>query len=429
MRARVIDLIEQGVPLKEISTQLGVNYNTVRQTSVANKLLKKFSEYLTTNQINKMKSLGNNIRALSPIKDNKDDIITIADYIYEGITRRELEEIVSDIKEINRHKNTIMYNINVELSIINERIDYLTKISNELNKKETLERLDSQFQFIRNIEDTSIKRGYLNLVAIKLENNIPGYCLGARVSLNLWNNLRRSEAIDPWNNKIIDMEKFIKLTINTIKRNNYYRDADKMRDILEIRHLTVKNQLKPLIVENNKKIEETKAKLKKTKDRIGRSGEKAIKNYFYDRELRNRYVTKQDSITHAKIQQGAAKWLYNSGYIATIELSKDKYKFDTVGYNDKEIIIMEAKANLSDLKNDKKILDYLDYCDKLYIVSHDSSICSHAKNLDKRIGVIKLNASYNFKEIIKEAIDTNNGDKSLIIDINKKNCRKFIFGY
>ncbi|MBD7916422.1 MmcB family DNA repair protein [Clostridium sp. Sa3CUN1] len=429
MREKIINLIEQGISLKEISENLGVNYNTVRQISVSNKLLKNFSEYLTNEQIEKMKSLGNNIRALAPIKNDKDLIITLADYIYDGITRKEIEEIVSSIDEIRERKSNLIENYDFELSIINEKIEYLNEQIKLINSKDLIDLLTNQFRFIKDIEDKEIRKGYLNLIAIKVHYNRVFYALGRRVNLNLWNKLRRAEAIIPGANEIVDMEKFKELTINTIKRNNYYKDFEKERNIVEIKHLTVENQLKPLIEENNNKIIEYKNKIENVRKDIGKSTKKAINNYFEEREIRNKYITKYDSITHPKIQQGAAKWLYNSGYISTIELSKDKYKFDVIGYDDNTIIIMEAKASLADLKNDKKIIDYMNYCDKLYIVSNNYSVCDEAKNIDSRVGVIKLNDGFGFQEVIKEAENLNNGDRSLVPYINKKNSRKFIFGY
>lgn len=429
MREKIINSIEQGVSLKEISENLGVNYNTVRQISVSNKLLKKFSEYLTNEQIEKMKSLGNNIRALSPIKDDKDLIITLADYIYEGITRKEIEDIVSNIDEIKEIKSNIIKVNDVRLSIINEKIENLNKKIESIYNKETIDLLTNQFKVIKEIEDKEIRKGYLNLIAIKIEYTRVFYALGRRVNLNLWNKLRRAEAIIPGKNEITDMEKFKELTINTIKRNNYYKDFEKEKNIVEIKHLTVENQLKPLIEDTNNKIIEYKNEIENIRKDIGKSSKKAINNYFEEKDIRNKYVTKYDSVTHPKIQQGAAKWLYNSGYISTIELSKDKYRFDVIGYDDNSIIIMEAKASLSDLKNDKKIIDYMNYCDKLYIVSNNDSVCMEAENIDSRVGVIKLNNSFNFQEIIKESENLNNGDRSLVPDINKKNSRKFIFGY
>lgn len=430
MRDEVIRLIEQGVSLKDISNDLGINYNTVRQISVSNNLLKEFSKYLNKEQIEKMKLLGNNIRALAPIKEDKEYIITIADYIQDGITRKELETIVMDIADVKEKKENIVENIEIQLRIIKERISYLENSLEQLTKKETIDRLTNQFSYIKDIKDKDIRKGYLNLIGLKMHyNNRVIYTLARIVTLNLWNNLRRAEAIDPSNNEILDMEKFIELTINTIKRNNYYKDADKVRDVVEIKHLTIENQLKPLMEEYTNKIAEKKAEIEDLKKDIGKSGQVAIDDYFTERELRNKYVTKQDSITHPKIQQGAAKWLYNNGYISTIELSKDKYKFDVIGYSEDEVIIMEAKASVGDLKGDKKLVDYMDYCDKLYIVSNSYPVCMEALELDNRIGVVMLNSAYNFKEVIREATPIDNGDRSLIMDINKKNSRRFIFGY
>ncbi|PWX14708.1 hypothetical protein CYK66_14765 [Clostridium perfringens] len=89
------------------------------------------------------------------------------------------------------------------------------------------EKLDSQFVFIRKIEKKDIKKGYLNLIGlyIDLDEERLFYTLAKTINLNLWNKLRRAKAIDPHNNEIIDMEKFVNLTINTIKRNNYYKDS------------------------------------------------------------------------------------------------------------------------------------------------------------------------------------------------------------
>ena len=46
MRDKVIQLIEDGVSLKQISNDLDVNYNTVRQISVSNKLFKQIAATL-----------------------------------------------------------------------------------------------------------------------------------------------------------------------------------------------------------------------------------------------------------------------------------------------------------------------------------------------------------------------------------------------
>ncbi|PWX07256.1 hypothetical protein CYK67_14515 [Clostridium perfringens] len=107
MRTKIIELIENGTPLKEISNILGANYNTVRQTSVSLNLYKNISNGLNNQQKKNLKSIGNNIRALSPIKENKEAINTIADYINEKTTRKELESLVKSINEIQCKKEDL----------------------------------------------------------------------------------------------------------------------------------------------------------------------------------------------------------------------------------------------------------------------------------------------------------------------------------
>ena len=78
MRDKVIQLIEDGVSLKQISNDLDVNYNTVRQISVSNKLFKQIAALgLNQEQLAKLNGIGNNIRALSPIKNDKELLLDV----------------------------------------------------------------------------------------------------------------------------------------------------------------------------------------------------------------------------------------------------------------------------------------------------------------------------------------------------------------
>ncbi len=129
------------------------------------------------------------------------------------------------------------------------------------------------------------------------------------------------------------------------------------------------------------------------------------------------------------MKQGGAKRLFNKGYVATIELPADKFKFDVIAYNKvEEIVILEAKANISDLTSDKKVEKYMQYCDKLYLISNNIYICNTAMEiLDERIGVIKLNQAFAFKEVMREAISLGNDKKELIFDISRKNSKYLIY--
>lgn len=428
MRNSVIKLINSGISLKEISEQLNINYNTVRQISYSLNLLNKFN-YLNNDQIKKLQSIGNNIKALGPIKDNKEAIITVVDYINESTTRKEIEEIVANINDVQKRKELLIERYNTEIMRIEYDIEILkNRITEITDINKFKEKLNEEFKYIRQITDRNIRNGYLNLIGLKCVDNKIFYSLNKRVSLNLWNRLRREEAINPRYNEIINMNKFVKLTINSIKRNNYYKNSEKEPYSIQIKHLTVDKQIDPLIAGINTEISEYIERINKLNESILLSSKDAIQNYFEEREFKNRF-TKKDSITHAKIQQGGAKWLYNNGYVSTIELSKDNCKFDVIGYNNVEVVILEAKASISDLKSDKKINNYMKYCDKLYMVSNSESVCNVALDyLDTRIGIVRLNKSFGFNDILREATNINNANENILVDINRKNSRQLLFG-
>lgn len=429
-REEVIQMLEAGVSLKEISDTLGINYNTVRQISVSNNLLKKFV-YLDENKLNKLKELGNNIRALAPIKEDKEAINMVVEYIEteSKITRQDLEGLVSDIIYIKEHSKILINNYKFSIECIEEKIGFIKNKIQKISDIDGVKKdLELQFRYIRELKDKELKMGYLNLVALKCTEDRLYYALGRIVNINLWNRLRRAEAIVPGTNEILDMEKFIALTKNVMKKNNYFKNADKVDNVLAINRMTVDKQLEPYLLDLNNEIVNYNEKIDELRNKMKEASKDAINNYFAERELRNEF-TKNDSITHAKIQQGGAKWLFNKGYVATIELPADKFKLDVIAYNrEEEIVILEAKANYSDLVGDKKIEKYMKYCDKLYLVSNDGYICDTGLDiLDKRIGIIKLNNAFAFQEVLREAENLNNGKKELIYEINRKNSRKLIY--
>ena len=429
-REEVIQMLESGVSLKKISDTLGINYNTVRQVSVSNNLLKKFS-YLDEKKINRLKELGNNIRALAPIKEDKEAINMVVEYIEmeSKVTRQDLEDLVNDILDIKEHSAILVENYNYSIECIEEKIGFIKSRIQRINNIEGVKKdLELQFKYIRELKDKELKMGYLNLVGLKCTDDRLYYSLARIVNINLWNRLRRAEAIVPGTNEILDMEKFIALTKNIMKKNNYFKNAEKVDNVLTINRMTVDKQLEPYLLDLNNEIVNYNEKIDELRNKMKEASKDAINNYFAERELRNEF-TKNDSITHAKIQQGGAKWLFNKGYVSTIELPADKFKFDVIAYNrEEEIVILEAKANYSDLIGDKKIEKYMKYCDKLYLVSNDGYICDAGVDvLDKRIGVIKLNNAFAFQDVLREAENLNNGKKELIYEINRKNSRKLIY--
>ena len=427
MRDKVIQLIEDGVSLKQISNDLDVNYNTVRQISVSNKLFKQIAALgLNQEQLAKLNGIGNNIRALSPIKNDKELLLDVIDTLNDKTTRNALEDLVKEIVDIKEQKEYFLKSAQVQINAIESKIEYYQEKLNDLDTKQAI--LEMEFKPVKALQKTNPKafRGYLNLIGLYDGR----YVLNKLVSKSTWGKMRKEKVIlwEYGRNYIIDMEKFIDLTINTMSRNNYYEDGSNAHHIKSLQYTTVKRQLSPIRKEYELKLAELEKELSELKKSLKNKGKLAVKNYFEQRELMNEFTSK-DTLTHTNIEQGILKYLYKENWIGTIELSHEDFQFDVVAYNDNnEIIIVEAKASLGDLDRDSKLEKYLNYCDYLYIASNDYDVCYYALNRDQRVGVIRLDGNFKVYKIIKEPSKLGNSDESIIPKINKKNARLLALG-
>lgn len=137
MRDKVIQLIEDGVSLKQISNDLDVNYNTVRQISVSNKLFKQIAALgLNQEQLAKLNGIGNNIRALSPIKNDKELLLDVIDTLNDKTTRNALEDLVKEIVDIKEQKEYFLKSAQVQINAIESKIEYYQEKLNDLDTKQ-----------------------------------------------------------------------------------------------------------------------------------------------------------------------------------------------------------------------------------------------------------------------------------------------------
>jgi len=429
MNEKALELINTGMKLKDVSDQTGISYSTIRKIASVNNFINDCS-FLNESQIEKLKQLGLNAIVLLPLKNEKDYLADILESIdTENITRSKLIDLMKDMKDIAESKIDLQKQYENEIEYIDDKISrYNKEINSIMNRVESLK---NDFEYVSIVKKTKpdIFKAYLQLIGMADGK----YCLGKRINLSLWNKLRRSGVIEIESayvaatyvsgiSYIKNMEQFVANTINTFKVNDYFKRCDSVKNISPIKYVTIEKQIEPLITSLQNRINACEAEKLQKKNEILRSSQKAIKNYFAQREFRDEF-SNRDTITHSKIAQGGLKWLISNDYVGTIELKKDKYQFDVIGYNNKEMIIIEAKVSYSDLSSDDKLLNYLNYCDKLYIASNNSYVCKYAAELDERVGVILLNKSFRFQKIIKEAKNVGNADQTLEHNINLKNAK------
>lgn len=444
MRNQIIEMLNSGLKPKEISEKLGVNYNTVRQTSTANNFVKSCKDHMNEQRINQLIDLGNNVRALAPLKGDYDSIELILDEIDASTTRAQIELLVKNIEEINKNKQGIVEKTSIEIEKLKESIESHKK-DIEYYEITLKKELQEKLRPVEALKDKNKKayEGFINLLGIYHES-WQEYCIIADKILPsaTWKRLMKEEIISysKWNpvTKVEDMEKFVKTMTRTMKSNDYFKDAlPTYRNYRNERNFypfseykTVQKFINARTKFHKECIKELEQQIIEEEEKLKTSNKTAINEYFSDKEFRDK-ESKVDMITHAKIGQGGARWLFNQGYISTVELAKDSYFFDSAAYHPEtnEIIILESKVTVEDLKQDKKLMNYTEYCDKLYIVSNNFSVLSQAMKLHPKVGVIELKSNFTFLKMWRESENFGNGDKDLVNRINRRNSSLLVKGF
>lgn len=444
MRNQIIEMLNSGLKPKKISERLGVNYNTVRQTSAANNFVKSCEEHMDEKRINQLINLGNNVRALAPLKGDYDSIELILDEIDNSTTRAQIEILVKNIEEINKNKQGIVEKTSVKIEKLKESIES-NKKDIEYYESTLKKELQDKLRPVQDLKDKNKKayEGFINLLGIH-HDQWQQYSIIAdkRLPTTTWKRLIKESIISyskyNYVTKIEDMEKFVKTMTRTMKANEYFKDAPQTprnyhteRDFYAFsEYKTVQKFINAKTKFHKERIKELEQQIIQEEEKLKVSSKTAINEYFSDKEFRDK-ESKVDMITHAKVGQGGARWLFNQGYISTVELAKDSYFFDAAAYHPEteEIVILESKVTVEDLRQDKKLMKYAEYCDKLYIVSTDWFVLEEAMNLHPKVGVIELKSNFTFLKIWRESESFGNGDKDLIARINRRNSSLLVKGF
>lgn len=444
MRNQIIEMLNQGMKPKQISDELGINYNTVRQTSAANNFVKSCKEHMDEKRINQLINLGNNVRALATLKGDYDSIELILDEINDSTTRAQIEVLVKNIEEINKNKQGIVEKTSVKIEKLKESIESHKK-DIEYYESTLKKELQDKLRPVQDLKDKNKKayEGFINLLGIH-HDQWQQYSIIAdkRLPMATWKRLMKESIISyskyNYVTEITDMEKFVKTMTRTMKSNNYFKDGiptprnrHSEQDFYPLaEYKTVQKFINAKTKFHKERIKELEQQIIDEEEKLKVSSKTAINEYFSDKEFRDK-ESKVDMITHAKIGQGGARWLFNQGYISTVELAKDSYFFDAAAYHpdSEEIIILESKVTAEDLRQDKKLMKYAEYCDKLYIVSNDWFVLEEAMKLHPKAGVIELKSNFTFLKIWRESENFGNGDKDLITRINRRNSSLLVKGF
>lgn len=425
--------------LIDIAKWHGASLNQVNKLSRLSKLYKNCSLYLDCKLLEKLKSLGLKALVLNKLVDDPAGMIEILEIIDLNIKRDELEMLPKALEEKRKtirakeyQAKELLYKLEGKEKEVNNNIDKLKNLKKESDKalKEFADMSEVGKEFI--LEHLGLFEGR--------------YILKARLDIDWQKSLKKKETVvydnDKYVNYIVDIESFKKSVERRIKNKNYmYYDTTRKEEWSWNYPYNPEYKIGDKVIEdiatnikvNKKELEKFNLEKKQIKKYIANLKKESSSNYMQQAIISNTLSSKE-LIYHTKLQNDGMRFLYNNGYAAVTEISKDSYRFDVIWFNENEdIIIIEAKASMSDFRQDHKIEMYKNYCNILYLIMDKIVYYKADSEINKRlrdigVGLILIwNDKINIE--IEPVINTVDDGikKNLKFKIGRKLSEKYIY--
>lgn len=401
-------VIEEVVQLKEstdlknieIAEKLNISINTVEKSLQLGRLHKELYKVLTQDRYDKLVSLKFKALDIKSIKDDEIAVIKFLDSINIGASAKEIKEKLSLI-EIRQEK---VKEIKSDISDINKCIEISKKEVKILEKqyKSMMKEIDTTFSFI--VDDKTIpedkKIELLQSIAYNkkyqrwqfvgyVDYSVYKYLINKNyiyIPINTcpMNRYDRNYEMTP---VIEDIEKFI----GYVKRSKTFSASFQTKFTRRHNLIWANNGDKELkeITDTKNELNEIKAELKKLKKELNTIVNSDLNDFETVLEAKNE-LAKKDILKHNEVSIRGMKWLKSQGYIADIEYTHGKYRFDVIGVHSqsREVIILETKVSLSDFKQDKKFGKYSEYCNKFYIITDNPDIVTEISKNHNIMGFV-----------------------------------------
>ena len=434
------DIIGNKGTLNDISKWHGASLNQVNKLSRLVKFHKVCRESLEVDLFEKLQGLGVKALVLSKLADDIPGLSEILEVIDVNIKRDELAvypkallEKRNTIREKETEAKVYIYQLEQNEAYVNNRIKEL----NELKK--------ASDKALKEFEDMSDKGKEFIMEHLGIFNS--RYILKKRLDIAWQQNLKKKGIIiyDKTNyvNYIGDLETLKKDIERRIKNNNYMEYDYRRKDEWYYKYPAIPDyKYGDKVVEDisssikaiKSELEEFKKQKKDIYKQIKELKKISSTNYMQQAIISNTLSSKE-LINHTKLQNIGMRYLYKDGFVAVTEISKDRYRFDVIGYdpNDK-VIIIEAKASIMDFKRDEKLINYKKFCNKIYVIVDCETYSKVDNNLyyklkEEGIGIISVNGEDNIKIHLESNEWTLEDEiiKGIKFDIVRKLSEKYIY--
>lgn len=441
---KALELLNQNYKHKHIAEKLNISIDSVKRLSRYNNIINQAEKRLQAVYLDKIKGLGLKIIVLAKLFKNEEyelvkDILLQVD---ENIKREELQRLpeilkarkdklekvktatAKELQELEEKEKKFEIKLN-ELEINQKKLLENTKFLGDCDKK-TRDFLEDHLGI--NDEDVVLlKRLYGYWQADLRDAKIIVYNNGKKVWIvkdieelkrATSERLRNSEKVAwDWN----DIPWWVE---NHPPKTEWY---SKVKNVTTVQKLTIKVRKEEVSI--------LKKELKAIRKKIKELKKQGVQSFIQSKEYSNHF-SDLEIIRHGVLENEAMKYLYSLDYAAANEIIlPDRKRVDIAGFNiDEDIIIIEAKASMSDFIGDKKWKNYMQYCNQYYFIfgSWDYDI----KKIENKIegsgaGILLFNENMKKIEVLKiaETMQIQEDKNKLMFDITRRAGQKIILGF
>lgn len=439
-----VEFLNKGNTPKDLISKYKVSQDQAKKVSQVSKM-RRYINSLDAPLQRKFIDLGFKVLVLSSLFKEKDidGLKEILESIDVNIKRDDLR-IMPEALKIKREnlENSKKYAAEMMKSLENIQVETEEKIKDlELNKL----KIDESIKFLSDVEDIKAKNFLMDHLGVTKGTIV----LYKRLDISWQQSLKNKTVIEynestyTW--EIKNLNEFKRQVEKRIKKNNnMYYDPDKATGFYASYYPTdpvyknasglISSSISESIIECEKQLRLLKIRKREVTKKLKDLKSTTVQSYVESAEVSN-VISQHDILAHRKLQNSGMRYLYNNDYVAAAEVSKDNFRFDVIGYNSlNDLIIIEAKASIGDFRSDYKFHRYINYCNKMYFIFPEDIFRRYEFEIINKLKPHKIGILIESKGNV--IIKTESGswnmsmdDKDLVtFNINRILSRKFIYG-
>lgn len=441
---KVKELRGEGATLQGISSLLNISLSQCKKLSSLGNFLDKAQEGLSEQSYTKLKDLELKALVLTPMQDDIEGLEEILAGIDINIKRDDLALMPVAYTEKKKA-------LEITLRNIKYKQDYLVNQEDNINKsiretEDLIKLLEEKVSFIKDVKKVRYKKILLDYIGLhkdslvlkrRLHESCQRYLKSKGIlkydeGQHVWI-ITDIDAFKAYVIKRLDAKKSIELDIAEYNMKSQWGSIS--NDLYRTPESLDKNDYVTQINNLQAKIDGLQKQHKEIAKELKQAKKMNAKDYVDSVKISDA-LSEKDIKQHMMLQAAACKYFFNKGYICATEIAMGKYRFDGVGYlPEGKIVIIEAKASREDFRRDDKLLNYLEYCNGMYlVVSKDANFLYEIEReyRYKDIGILLMDKG-NRITIHREAKFTENPKwyafEELRVAINVANCKKVLFGF